>query len=59
MQYVDHDYLNWTHDDTLVKLYRQEEMINYLTEEFIKMKDIIEPIVDAEIKKYGKKVPTL
>jgi len=53
-QYVDHDYLNWTHDDTLVKLYRQDEMINYLTEQFIKMKDIIEPIVDAEFEKYSK-----
>ena len=50
-QYIDQDYLNWTNDETLVKLYRQAAMIEYLIEQFIKMKDIIEPIVDAEVKK--------
>lgn len=50
-QYVDHDYLNWTHDETLVKLYRQEEMVTYLIQQFIKMKSVIEPIVDEEVQK--------
>ncbi len=53
-QYVDHDYRNWTHDETLVKLYRQEEMITYLIEQFIKIKTVIEPIIDEEVKKYSE-----
>jgi len=53
-QYVDQDYQNWTHEETLVKLYRQEEMLKYFTEQFIIMKNIIEPIVDEEMKKYSK-----
>ena len=53
-QYVDHDYRTWTHDETLVKLYRQEEMVKYFKEQIITMKAIIEPIVDEEIKQYQK-----
>ena len=54
-QYVDSDYMNWTDDETLVKLYRQDDMVQYFKEQFIKIKDIIEPIVDKEIKKYCSK----
>ena len=53
-QHVDSDYRNWAHDETLVKLYRQEEMVKHFVEQFIKMKHIIEPIVDEEIKQYQK-----
>ena len=53
-QYVDQDYRTWTHDETLVKLYRQEEMVTHFKEHIIKMKAIIEPIVDGEIGKYSK-----
>lgn len=51
-QYVDQDYLNWTDDKTVVKLYRQDEMVRYFSEQIIKMKEIIEPIIDVEIKNY-------
>ena len=53
-QYIDSDYRNWTNEETLVKLYRQEEMVKHFVEQFIIMKNIIEPIVDEEMKKYSK-----
>jgi hypothetical protein len=50
-QYVDSEYMNWVSDETLLKLYHPEEMVNYFVEQLVKMKTIIESIVDEELKK--------
>lgn len=53
-QYVDQEYINWMSEETLLKLYRQEEMVTYFVEQFVKMKDIIEPIIEGEVRRYIK-----
>jgi len=50
-QAVDMHYLNWTDMETISKLYYKKEMITYFKEHMLKIKDIVEPIIDDELSK--------
>ncbi|NOH17265.1 hypothetical protein [Clostridium cochlearium] len=50
-QYIDEPYRNWTDEKAIIKLYEQSEMVKYFKEQFLKLKDIVEPIIDKELSK--------
>jgi len=51
-QSVDKDYLNWMDADTLRRLYHKKEFVAYFKEQFLLIKDIVEPIIDKKMKKH-------
>lgn len=51
-QYVDINYRNWRDETTLIKLYEKDEIVKYFKEQFMKIKYIVEPLIDNDIKKY-------
>ena len=52
--YVDEAYRNFSNEDTLIRLYHQTEIAEYFKSNLLKIKEIIEPIIDKEIKPYLK-----
>lgn len=52
--YVDEAYKNFSSEDTLLSLYHQTEIVEYFKSSLLKIKKIIEPIIDKEIKPYLK-----
>lgn len=51
-QYVDKEYENWTDEENLKKLYNKTEIVSYFKNQLLRIKEIIEPIIDKEIKSY-------
>ncbi|MFA6850234.1 MAG: hypothetical protein WCS30_07760 [Selenomonadaceae bacterium] len=51
-QSVDKDYLNWMEADTLRRLYHKKEFVAYFKEQFLLLKDIVEPIIDKKMKNH-------
>lgn len=51
-QYVDKEYENWTDEENLKKLYNKTEIVSCFKNQLLRIKEIIEPIIDKEIKSY-------
>ena len=47
-QYIDDPYRNWKEEKAIIKLYEKDEMVMYFEEQFLKLRDIVEPIIDKQ-----------
>lgn len=49
-QYVDSSFRNWDEEESLVKMYYRTEFVSYFVGQIINIKDIVEAVIDKEIK---------
>lgn len=49
-QWLDSPYLNWDNEEALIKMYRKDEAVNYFKENFLRIKEIVSPLIDEKVK---------
>jgi hypothetical protein len=49
-QWIEYIYGNWDNEEILIKMYKKDEAVNYFKEHILRIKEIVEPVVDEVVK---------